>query len=83
MHQVTLPRNFVDRFGRRVLTDEGQPGRDVQEGLGATTEQRKVASPLRFVPIVSTLATPSSTKSSSGSISSALRGDIELMALKQ
>lgn len=39
MHQVILPQNFLDRFGRRVLTDAGTPGRDGQEGVGSTTEQ--------------------------------------------
>lgn len=30
---------FVDRDGRRVLTDDGSPGRDGREGIGSTTEQ--------------------------------------------
>lgn len=32
-------KDFIDRFGRRVLTDGGQPGRDGKEGVGSTTEQ--------------------------------------------
>lgn len=39
MHQVILPQNLLDRHGRRVLTDEGQPGRDGVAGVGSTTEQ--------------------------------------------
>lgn len=39
MHQVILPQSFVDRFGRRVLTNDGQPGRDGRAGVGSTTEQ--------------------------------------------
>lgn len=38
MHQVILPQNLLDRFGRRVLTDDGAPGRDGHEGLGSPTE---------------------------------------------
>lgn len=30
---------FLDRDGRRVLTDNGKPGRDGREGIGSTTEQ--------------------------------------------
>ena len=32
-------KDFTDRFGRRVLTDGGQPGRDGNEGSGSTTEE--------------------------------------------
>jgi hypothetical protein len=39
MHQVILPQNFLDRHGRRVLTDGGQPGRDGVAEMGSTTEQ--------------------------------------------
>ncbi|TAM36950.1 MAG: hypothetical protein EPN61_15280 [Burkholderiaceae bacterium] len=39
MYQVILPQNLVDRYGRRVLTDSGQPGRDGHIGVGSTTEQ--------------------------------------------
>ena len=39
MHQIILSQNFVDRFGRRVLTDSGHPGRDGREGVGSSTEQ--------------------------------------------
>ena len=31
--------HFVDRYGRRVLTDGGQPGMDGNEDGGSTTEQ--------------------------------------------
>lgn len=41
MHQVILPQNLVDRYGRRVLSDAGQPGRDGHIGVGSTTEQRQ------------------------------------------
>ena len=36
---------FVDRYGRRVLTDDGKPGMDGKEGVGSTTEamRNKVA----------------------------------------
>lgn len=30
---------FIDREGRRVLTDAGKPGREGKEGCGSTTEQ--------------------------------------------
>lgn len=30
---------FVDRDGRRVLTDAGRPGREGKEGCGSSTEQ--------------------------------------------
>lgn len=33
------PDQFVDRYERRVLTDEGKPGRNGIEGMGSTTEQ--------------------------------------------
>lgn len=36
---VISPSHFVDRYGRRVLTDSGQPGMDGNEGSGSTTEQ--------------------------------------------
>ena len=32
---------FFDRYGRRVLTDDGKPGMDGVEGLGSTTECMK------------------------------------------
>lgn len=32
------PRDFLDRFDRRVLTDTGSPGMDGQAGSGSTTE---------------------------------------------
>ena len=38
---VITPALFVDRFGRRVLTDSGQPGMDGKEAIGSTTEQRR------------------------------------------
>lgn len=31
-------QDFVNRYGRRVLTDEGKPGRDGRERVGSTTE---------------------------------------------
>lgn len=34
-------QQFMDRDGRRVLTDTGVPGRDGKEGIGSTTEQRQ------------------------------------------
>jgi len=30
--------HFINRYGRRVLTDAGQPGMDGREGVGSTTE---------------------------------------------
>lgn len=39
MYQVILPQNFIDRFGRRVLTDSGKPGREGREDVGSPTEQ--------------------------------------------
>jgi len=32
------PADFINRFGRRVLTDSGSPGMDGREGVGSTTE---------------------------------------------
>ncbi|AIY44224.1 hypothetical protein LT85_p045 (plasmid) [Collimonas arenae] len=32
------PYDFVDRFDRRVLTDDGVPGMDAQAESGSTTE---------------------------------------------
>ncbi|NHR07382.1 hypothetical protein HA052_19515 [Chromobacterium haemolyticum] len=37
------PEQFLDRYGRRVLTDEGIPGVDAKEGMGSTTEVMKGA----------------------------------------
>lgn len=31
--------DFVNRYGRRVLTDDGKPGRDGREGIGSSTER--------------------------------------------
>ncbi len=39
LHLVVSPSHFVDRYGRRVLTDGGQPGMDGKEDVGSTTEQ--------------------------------------------
>lgn len=39
MYQVILPQIFIDRLGRRVLTDAGTPGRDGREGVGSPTEE--------------------------------------------
>lgn len=36
---VISPSHFVDRYGRRVLIDGGQPGMDCNEDVGSTTEQ--------------------------------------------
>lgn len=33
-----LPYDFIDRYDRRVLTDDGAPGMDGQAGPGSTTE---------------------------------------------
>lgn len=40
------PRDFLDRFERRVLTDAGAPGMDGRAGMGSTTEisQASIAS---------------------------------------
>ncbi|AAP86127.1 Cytochrome C (plasmid) [Cupriavidus necator H16] len=38
---VISPAHFVDRFGRRVLTNAGQPGMDGKEGVGSTTEEQR------------------------------------------
>lgn len=38
MHPTPCPRDFLDRRGRRVLTDDGKPGRAGREGIGSTTE---------------------------------------------
>lgn len=35
---VFPPESFIDRNGRRVLTESGQPGMDGREGMGSTTE---------------------------------------------
>jgi len=32
------PAHFINRFGRRVLTNSGAPGMDGREGVGSTTE---------------------------------------------
>lgn len=34
-----MASQFLDRDGRRVLTDDGKPGRDGRLGAGSTTEQ--------------------------------------------
>lgn len=34
---------FVIKFGRRVLTDNGEPGMDGEEGIGSTTERHQGA----------------------------------------
>ncbi|CAN7793016.1 hypothetical protein LJR034_009290 [Caballeronia sp. LjRoot34] len=33
--------DFIDRYNRRVLTDDGKPGMDGTEGVGSTTECMK------------------------------------------
>lgn len=38
---VISPLHFVDRYGRRVLTDDGQPGMDGVAGVGSTTETQR------------------------------------------
>lgn len=38
---VISPAHFVDRFGRRVLTNAGQPGMDGKEAVGSTTEEQR------------------------------------------
>lgn len=35
---VFSPECFIDRNGRRVLAESGQPGMDGREGMGSTTE---------------------------------------------
>lgn len=38
MYETPRPQDFLNRHGRRVLTDDGKPGRDGREGIGSTTE---------------------------------------------
>jgi hypothetical protein len=41
MKKSPLASAFVDRYNRRVLTDDGKPGMDGVEGVGSTTECMK------------------------------------------
>ncbi len=41
MTNKPVAADFIDRYNRRVLTDDGKPGMDGVEGVGSTTECRK------------------------------------------
>lgn len=38
MTKSIAPKDFLDRFGRRVLSDKNEPGMDGKAGVGSTTE---------------------------------------------
>ena len=41
MKKQPVASDFIDRYNRRVLTDDGRPGMDGKEGVGSTTECMK------------------------------------------
>ena len=41
MRKQPVASDFIDRYNRRVLTDDGKPGMDGIEGVGSTTEGMK------------------------------------------